>query len=91
MNSVKFDANHGYVLVKDGHDSFCPFQSPTAIPTQTSMGGMSMNLMRMPCSTSCPLANYNNKEKTYYISCGSERKLIIIEEKEEDGAKLISI
>ena len=69
---------HGYVLVKDGNDTFCPFQQP--IPTQTNMG--SMALMRLPCSSNCPLAKYNGSDK-YTIHCGGEVKTFDITEEEK--------
>lgn len=43
--------NQGNVLFKDGNEAFCPFQQP--LPTQGISG---VGLMRMPCSTNCPMA-----------------------------------
>lgn len=55
---IKETPNYGYVLFKDGKESFCPFQQPVA--TQ-GMGGM--GLMRLPCCTNCPMANLVEEEK----------------------------
>lgn len=64
---VREDKNYGNVLFKDGRETFCPFQQP--VPTQ-GMGGM--GLMRLPCSTNCPLANLENeKQEIYDVSNGT--------------------
>ena len=63
----------GDVLFKNGEQTFCPFQQP--IPTQ-GIGGVS--LMRMPCSTNCPLAEINQSKSgviEYWVGCGSEDKV----------------
>lgn len=60
----------GEVLYKNGEQTFCPYQQP--IPTQ-GIGGVS--LMRMPCSTNCPLAEITQNTEgkmTYWVSCGND-------------------
>jgi len=52
MYEAKESPNHGHILFKDGREAFCPFQQP--VPTQGLSG---VGLMRMPCSTNCPMAN----------------------------------
>jgi hypothetical protein len=71
---ARYDANYGYVLLKHGKESFCPYQQP--LPTQ-GIGGM--GLMRFPCSTLCPQAKIKTNsefvdgiitEQTYYeVGC----------------------
>jgi hypothetical protein len=79
--TVEKKDGQGYVLVKDGEQSFCPHQQP--IPAQ-GIGGMT--LMRMPCSTNCPLAKY--KENQYRVLCGSDLVSYEIENGSEDKPNL---
>jgi len=52
------------ILMIDGQQSVCPFVN--AIPIQGNVG--QLQIMRVPCSTLCPLASLNNK--VYQIGCG---------------------
>lgn len=88
--TIKDDATHGQILVKNGKDAVCPLQQP--IPTQSQMGGVM--LLRLPCSTNCPFAEllkYKTPEgniNEYNISCTGS--LITLEvETEENTLKLI--
>lgn len=65
-NVAKENPNYGFMLMKDGKESFCPYQPP--VPTQGTMGGM--NLMRLPCCTICPLASLNEETNMYKTVCG---------------------
>jgi len=56
------------ILNIDGRQSVCPYTAP--IPFPGNMG--QIQIMRMPCSTLCPLAEI--KENQYVISCGSQNK-----------------
>jgi hypothetical protein len=58
---INENPNYGYVLLKDKKEAICPFQP--AIATQNE--GM-VNLMRIPCSTNCPMANLVEEQKTAY-------------------------
>ena len=73
--TVKKD-DQGMILVKDNKECYCPFVQP--IITPGSMGGV--QIMRLPCSTGCPHANYNEFKTTsadvneYVITCtGTEQ------------------
>lgn len=64
---IRDDKNYGSVLIKDGRETFCPFQPPVA--TQ-GMGGM--GLMRLPCSTNCPHANLKiQKNEVFEVTSNS--------------------
>lgn len=53
--------NHGQVLIKDKKEAICPFQ-PAIVTNQNG----ALNVMRLPCSTSCALA-FLEKEKVYDV------------------------
>lgn len=80
--NLRKDESYGEVLQKEGKDCFCPFQAPLAIPMQTAMGAMSMNIMRMPCCTLCPHVRIIEHigKKTYEIVCSGEVKKIQVDE-----------
>jgi len=85
--TIRKDENYGSVLVKNGLDSFCPFQAPMPIPQQTSMGTMSLSIMRMPCSSQCPHAVVVHNEKDdisyYFTECtGKISEFPLIDTKE---------
>lgn len=89
---TKYTLNNGQqgekVLMIDGRQSFCPFVDP--IPMQGQMG--QVQLMRLPCNTSCPHAIIS--DETYHITCGSERVSFAISEEDKPegtGSKLVSI
>jgi hypothetical protein len=54
--------NHGQVLIKDKKEAICPFQ-PAIVTNQNG----ALNVMRLPCSTSCALA-YLEEEEAYDVS-----------------------
>jgi hypothetical protein len=76
------------VLLIDGVQSVCPFTAP--IPFQGNMG--QLQIMRMPCSSLCPLA-YSVNER-YIIGCG-EREMSFGITKEDtppsEPSKLVSL
>lgn len=64
------------VLMINGKESVCPFQSPVVIPQQTQFGnGMQMSVMRFPCTTGCPFADYIETEnmKVYFMRCTGQQ------------------
>jgi len=69
---------HGFILHKDGEQAFCPFQQPIA-----TQGNYGVQLLRMPCSSKCPLAVYKEAIRSYEINCGSEVKSFRILEESE--------
>jgi hypothetical protein len=66
--SLKEEKGQGLILFIDGLQSTCPYQQP--IPTQGSYG--QVGLLRIPCSTTCPMAEHKPMSKTYAIKCGGE-------------------
>lgn len=68
--TLKEEKGQGHILFIDGLQSTCPYQQP--IPTQGSMG--QVGLLRIPCSTTCPLVKYSEMGRMYEINCGSEPK-----------------
>ena len=80
--------DRGYILWIDEKPSICPFCPPVMVPGQIP-GTASM--MRMPCSTQCPLAwiDYTNIESlggekiVYHTMCGSCEKSTTVTVKEE--------
>lgn len=70
---LKSHPDFGYVLFKDGKESFCPFQQVTIIKDEVGE-----NTKRMPCNSSCPHAKIKvtdfNKDcdYSYQITCGCE-------------------
>jgi hypothetical protein len=85
--TIKKDTNNGNVLVKNGIDTFCPYQSAIPVPIQSAMGGMSLNLVRMPCSTNCPFASIvsdtEEKNAIYNTSCNGDKTFILENNSEE--------
>lgn len=75
--TLKEEKGQGHILFIDGLQSTCPYQQP--IPTQGSYG--QVGLLRIPCSTTCPLASY--KDEFYKVKCGSDSLEYFIEETEK--------
>jgi len=70
--------------------SICPYTAP--IPFQGNVG--QVQIMRMPCSTQCPLAKVD--QSTYVVSCGNTDKVFNLTEKKEgepliEGGKIIGL
>ena len=63
--STQKDSNGFDVLLKNGKETFCPFQQP--LQAQTSLG--TVQLIRLPCSTQCALAS--KFEDMFEILCSS--------------------
>lgn len=92
--TIRKDEQYGDVLEINGKDSICPFQTAIPLPMQTAMGGMQINLMRMPCSTQCPFAlvirNDSGEVVTYQASCKTKEKFFITT-KEQKKSPIFSI
>jgi len=70
-----------YVLVKNGVQSVCPFTPPFPMPA----GENQVNIMRIPCTTQCPHANFistDNKTGSWEITCSGKTERFSIEEEE---------
>jgi hypothetical protein len=81
MTTVYENPNYGNVLVKDGKETFCPFQPPIPMPGEN--GGFT--LMRLPCSTNCPHASLDEDTNEYVITCTEQTVVFKIEKQEEEA------
>ena len=61
--------NYGYMLMKDGKESFCPFQQLFAY--QTNLGGLGYT--SRPCCTICPMASLDIEKGIYTTNCGASK------------------
>jgi hypothetical protein len=75
------------ILFIDGMQSACPFVQP--IPMQGNMG--QIQIMRLPCTSICPLAS--NDKNQWKIRCHGSLEILTIEESEEDvlDSKIIKL
>lgn len=89
--SVKLGQQKEKVLFIDGVQSICPFSAP--LPFQGNVG--QIQIMRMPCSTQCPLAFLHKTGGLYEINCASEQQHFSLDSIEEDstpsGGRIIGI
>jgi hypothetical protein len=76
------------ILFIDGMQSACPFVQP--IPMQGNMG--QIQIMRLPCTNICPLAEYHN-EHIWKIRCHGSLEIFPIEQPQEDvlDSKIIKL
>lgn len=94
MINQKFEiektTDRGYVLWIDEKPSICPYCPPIMVPGQIPG---TATMMRMPCSTQCPMAkitdgykmNQSNEREScqvYITHCGSKSIERVIAEKE---------
>lgn len=77
--SVKLGQQKEKILFIDGVQSICPFSAP--LPFQGSVG--QIQIMRMPCSTQCPLAFFYDEH--YQINCGHKGQSFFLKSVEEDS------
>ena len=76
------------ILEIDGIQSVCPFTQP--LMAQGNMG--QVQILRMPCTSACPLSTVTDKK--WKTNCGCETKIFeITEETEEpkEPSKLIIV
>lgn len=83
--TIKTD-NGVHTLLINGVEAMCPYKSDNLVPTQNAFGQMQMNIMRTPCSTSCPFADYIKTQNIhqYSIECTGVFKYFEIDETEEE-------
>ena len=87
--------DRGYILWIDEKPSVCPFCPPIMVPGQIP-GTASM--MRMPCSTQCPMAELTNGPQpgtpdvglNYVTSCGHTNNWRAVTEKETPKSQSLS-
>lgn len=72
--TLKAGQQNEYNLYIDGTQSICPFVQP--IPMQGNMG--QVQLHRLPCTTVCPLADFNGLDLLVCF-CGGEKRFIPVE------------
>ena len=86
----KYTLNNGQqgekVLMINGIQSVCPFVDP--IPMQGQMG--QIQLMRLPCNTSCPHAYVNNLD-TYNITCSGRTESFELQEADKPKSDILTI
>jgi hypothetical protein len=74
-NYTSLDGQNGEkILHINGIQSVCPFVAP--LVTNSQMG--TPQLIRLPCTTQCPLAIQNNGY--YYVNCGCEKEAYELKE-----------
>jgi hypothetical protein len=86
---TKYTLNKGQqgegVLMINGNQSFCPFVDP--IPMQGQVG--QIQLMRLPCNTSCPHAKV--EENIYTITCSGKAENLELSEEEKLKSDILTI
>lgn len=87
IHTVRKDEQGNYILQNDGKDMICPFQNALAIPQQNALHQIQTAIIKHPCSTSCPFADYfeTGNITQYTIECMLVNKTFdIIEPKKID-------
>jgi hypothetical protein len=82
--SVKKGQQEEYNLFVDETQSICPFVQP--IPMQGNMG--QVQLHRLPCTSVCPLAEFNGID-LWTLHCGGEKRSISV--KKELSSSILEI
>lgn len=76
--SVARGQNNDKLLEIDGNQSICPFTP--AIPIPGNMG--QIQIMRMPCTSSCPHASHS--DEVWLMTCSGKELKFKLEKKEEE-------
>ena len=71
--------NKETILEIDGNQSICPFTP--AIPIPGNMG--QIQIMRMPCSSSCPHASFS--DEVWLMTCSGKELKFKLDKKEEES------
>lgn len=58
------------ILLKDNGQSACPYVPPMKYPHPTIAGQTIMG--RIPCTSLCPLAEFEEENGTWTINCGAK-------------------
>jgi hypothetical protein len=92
MNYTVKKDNGIVTLLINGNEAICPYKPDNVIPGQNALGQMQMNIMRTPCSTNCPFADYIESGNViqYSIECAGMAKYFDIDETETDS-KIINL
>jgi hypothetical protein len=85
--TVKQDEQKNYVLFINGVEAICPYKNDTVMPVQNALGQTQFSVLRTPCSTICPFADYVKSANIhqYSIECTGIFKSFEIEETEEES------
>jgi hypothetical protein len=91
--TIKHDENGNAILVINGIEATCPYKPDLTVPGQNALGQMQISIVKQPCSTNCPFADYIKSENVhqYSIECTGQFKAFDIEETENKTPKLLSI
>ena len=76
-----------HTLIINGVEAMCPYKSDAVVPGQNALGQMQVQVMRTPCSTECPFADYIKTENIhqYSIECTGVFKSYDIDETPEEA------
>jgi hypothetical protein len=90
IHSIKIGNPKEYVLVKNGVQSVCPFTQPFPMPA----GENQVNIMRIPCTTQCPHANFITTDSitgNWEITCSGKTERFVIEEENSQTFEMRSV
>ena len=85
--TIKNDDNGNAILLINGIEAMCPYKSDTVLPGQNALGQMQFSVMRTPCSTACPFADYIKSANVHQYSteCTGQFKSFEIDETETES------
>ena len=91
--TIKHDENKNVLLLINGIEATCPYKPDLTVPAQNALGQMQISIVKQPCSTNCPFADYIKSDNVhqYSIECTGTFKAFDIEETENLTPKLLSI
>lgn len=80
--TTQTDEKGNVTLLINGVEAICPYKADLAIPTQNALGQMQMSIIKTPCSTNCPFADYidTGNVKQFSIECTGVFKAFDVEE-----------
>lgn len=84
--TIKQDEQNNYVLLINGVEALCPYKNDTVVPVQNALGQTQFTILKQPCSTNCPFADYikSTNVHQYSIECTGQFKAFDIEETETE-------
>jgi hypothetical protein len=92
--TIKQDDSGTVTLIINGVEATCPYKPDLLLPGQNALGQMQMSIIKQPCSTNCPFADYFKSDNIhqYSIECTGIFKAFDIEEENETKTpKLLAI
>lgn len=90
MEKIKLQtqADGTHVVIKAGAAALCPFKNSILVPGH--IDGQ-LTIQQFPCTTACPLCNYNNSESKLQIHCGTAVKDFEVTELQNAGKSNLRI